>query len=73
MNDQQELAPSVSLATFLRIALDALNAKALRWAVLLMSFSAFAYALWQPHWIRLVGAGLFTLTFALPSWWRKQR
>jgi hypothetical protein len=70
MSDTQELAPSVSHATFLRIALDALNAKALRWCVLAMSFGLFAYGIYAPHWLRLVGAAAFTLAFT-PLWWRK--
>jgi len=66
-----DLAPSANAATFLRIALDSLGAKALRWAVLLLCAGMFAYTLWQPHWIRLVGATTFTLIFGVASWWRK--
>jgi len=73
MNEQQELAPSVSSASFLRIALDALNAKALRWAVLLLSAAAFGYVLWQPSVIRLVAACVFTLAFCLPAWWSSKK
>jgi hypothetical protein len=70
MNDT-ELAPSMSHATLLRMALDALNTKALRWVVLLMSFALFGYASLQPHWIKLVAASAFALVFALPAFWRK--
>jgi hypothetical protein len=70
MSDQ-ELAPSANAATFLRIALDSLGAKALRWAVLLMSGGMFAYTLMRPHWINLVASTVFTFAFVFPSWWRK--
>lgn len=71
--EQQELAPSVSASSFLRIALDALNAKALRWAVLLLSAAAFGYVMYQPHWIRLVAACVFTVAFVIPGWWKGGR
>ena len=66
-----DLAPSANAATFLRIALDSLGAKALRWAVLLMSGGMFAYTLWRPHWITLVASALFTFAFAIPTFWRR--
>lgn len=70
--EQQEIAPpAYSSASFLRVALDVLNAKALRWAVLLLSAASFGYCMFAPHWIRLVSAGVFTLVFAIPSFWRR--
>jgi len=66
-----DLEPSANAATFLRIALDSLGAKALRWAVLLMSGGMFAYTLWRPHWVPLVASTIFTFAFAIPAFWRR--
>ena len=74
MNDtEQEPAPSLSHAQFLRIALDALSARAARWLTLVLSFALFGYAILEPSWIRLATAGAFTLLVHCPLWFRKDR
>ena len=73
MSATDELAPSISHSQFLRIALDALSARAGRWVSLLMAFGLFLAATWYPSWIRLATAATFTVLINLPLWWRRDK
>lgn len=66
------MAPDLSHAQFLRIALDALSARAARWVAMLLSFGLFAAACWAPSWTRLAIAATFTVLVHLPLWWRRE-
>jgi hypothetical protein len=73
VNETEEMAPSMSHSQFLRIALDALAARAARWVSLCMAFGLFLGATWYPSWIRLASAATFTILVNLPLWWRREK
>ena len=73
MNAVDELAPSISHSQFLRIALDALSARAARWVALGMAFGLFGVTTWKPSWIRLATSATFTVLCTLPLWWRREK
>jgi hypothetical protein len=70
MDNEQEIAPTLSQAQFLRIALDALSRRAARWLAMGMAFALFSAAVWKPHWGRLAAAAAFTLLVHFPLWIR---
>ena len=69
----QAPAPSISLFTFLSIALRALSGHALKWAGLLLAFALFAWIVVTPPtpaWAKLASAGSFGV-MVLVLWIKK--
>src|SRR3990167_6390077 len=69
----QDTAPDLSHAQFLRIALDALTARAARWLTLVLAFVLFGYCMLEPTWLRLATAAGFTVLIHVPLWWRRDK
>lgn len=68
MADDQDTAPSLTQAQFLRVALDALSRRAARWVAMLAAFTLFGAAVWWPSWQRLAAASAFTILVHIPLW-----
>jgi len=69
---REEIAPSVAQARFLRFSLDVLAGRVMRALTLMLSFAALILVMLRPHWVSLVGLGMF-VGATLPVWWRKER
>lgn len=69
--DDRELAPSLPHAQFLRIALDALSVRAVRWVSLVMGCGLTVACIVRPSWQGATATLGFMLLVNLPLWLRR--
>ena len=65
--------PRLEPLAILRDAIRVLGERALRWVVLAMSFTLFAYAVYRPEPWRIAASSIWTLMVHVPIAWKERR